>query len=342
MGLSFLRTTFRNAGDGALRLENVTAMTMRRCRLLDCGAMAMWLSGGDRKQLVSAGNVIEDCEFARFGRFQTSGVRALYVEGCGSKFRHNRVSDGPDQALIYAGNNHEIEANDFGDLGRLCGDTGVIYAGGWEARGNKVHGNFIHDVDSALFDGITHGIYVDDAGAGADIADNFFYRVDGAAFFFNGGPDNQAERNLVVRCRSALRTSTRGLDFSTGEIADRVNALLSVGYRSATWSTAYPSCALIPNTVAAIEAAKDTWLTPRRCVVRANFGWRSSSQFFHELPIAQRYFANGASIVDDNTLDTDPLFVDEAAGNLDLAPTSPAWATLGWTESPFKNCGIRE
>ncbi len=341
-GLAFVRSTFRNAGDSALRLENMTAATVQRCRLLDCGAAAVWLSGGDRKQLVPAGNVIEDCEFARYGRFQTSGVQALYVEGCGTTFRHNRVSDVPDRAVGYDGNEHRIEANDLGGICRLSGDAAAVYSGSWDVRGNKVHRNFIHDVGSSLFHSETHGVYIDDGGAGADVRDNFFYRIDGAAFFFNGGRDNEAERNLVVRCFAALRTSTRALTLGSDTIQNLLNKLSAVGYRGAKWTAAYPQCALIPDTVAAIEAAKDTWLTPRGCVVRTNFGWRSGWHFFQELPTAKQYFTAGATLETDNTLDADPLFVDEAAGNLNLREGSPATAWLGWTGNPFARAGVRE
>ncbi len=341
-GLAFVRSTFRNAGDSALRLENMTAAAVQRCRLLDCGAAAVWLSGGDRKQLVPAGNVIEDCEFARYGRFQTSGVQALYVEGCGTTFRHNRVSDVPDRAVGYDGNEHRIEANDLGGICRLSGDAAAIYSGSWDVRGNQVHRNFIHDVGSSLFHSETHGVYIDDGGAGADVRDNFFYRIDGAAFFFNGGRDNEAERNLVVRCHAALRTSTRALTLGSAAIQNLLNKLSAVGYRSAKWTAAYPRCALIPDTVAAIEAAKDTWLTPRGCLVKTNFGWRSGWHFFQELPTAKQYFADGATLEADNTLDADPLFVDEDAGDLRLRPESPARAQLGWTGNPLEHVGIRE
>ena len=342
VGLSLVRTTFRNAGDSALHLENGWQTTVRRCRLLDCGAAAIWMSGGDRKTLTRSGNVIEDCEFARYGRFQTSGVQALYLEGCGTEFRHNRVSDVPDRAVGYDGNEHRIEANELGGICRLSGDASAIYSGSWDVRGNTVHGNFIHDVGSSLFHKETHGVYIDDGGAGGDVRDNFFYRIDGAAFFFNGGRDNEAERNLVVDCYAALRTSQRALTLESDTIQNLLNKLHAVGYRSLKWTTEYPECALIPGTLAAIEAAKDTWLTPRGCLAKSNFGWRNGWHFFQDLPTAQAYFANGASIVTDNTLDSDPLFVDEAAGDLALRPGSPATAKLGWTGNPFERAGIRE
>jgi hypothetical protein len=342
VGLSFVRTTFRNAGDSALHLEGGKQTTVRRCRLLDCGAAAIWMSGGDRKALTPSGHVIEDCEFARYGRFQTSGVQALYLEGCGTVFHHNRVLDVPDRAVGYDGNEHRIEHNELGGICRLSGDASAIYSGSWDVRGNKVHGNFIHDVGSSLFHSETHGVYIDDGGAGGDVRDNFFYRIDGAAFFFNGGRDNEAERNLVVHCRAALRTSTRAFSYTVKEIQDQLNKLSAVGYRSATWTQKYPACAAIPNTLAAIEAAKDTWLMPRGCVVKANFGWRSGWHFFQELPTAQKYFIDGATLEDDNILNTDPLFVDEVAGDLNLVEGSPAWAKLGWTSNPFKHAGIRE
>ncbi|MBK9990341.1 MAG: hypothetical protein IPP19_06320 [Verrucomicrobia bacterium] len=46
--------------------------------------------------------------------------------------------------------------------------------------------------------------------------------------------------------------------------------------------------------------------------------------------------------VADNVADQDPLFVDEAAGNLNLKANSPALAIPGFTAIPFDQIGIRE
>ena len=76
--------------------------------------------------------------------------------------------------------------------------------------------------------------------------------------------------------------------------------------------------------------------------MKANFGWRSGWHFYQELPTAKQYFTDGADIEKHNTLDANPLFVDEAAGDLNLRDGSPAWAKLGWTTNPFDHAGIRE
>lgn len=172
--------------------------------------------------------------------------------------------DAPDRAVGYNGNEHRIEANDLGGLCRLSGDAAAIYSGNWMC-GNKVHRNFIHDVESAPFDSETHGSYIDDGGAGADAVDNFFYRIDGAACFFNGGRDNEAGAQPEVRRHSALHLHARPVVLLDRD-REPPEPVAGGGSPRRHLERRVPLLCLIPNTVAAIEAAKDTWLTPRGCV----------------------------------------------------------------------------
>ncbi len=348
-GIELVRLHLRNSGGSAAKLLECTGTALRRSTIADCGHAAVWVTGGNRKDLVKADNWVEDCEITRYGRFQFSGVHGIILEGCGSTIRNNHIYDAPDRAIGYNGNEHLIEANEINDVCLICADAAAIYTGAWDVRGNKIRDNFIHHVRSAILGNATNGIYVDDDGAGLDAEGNFLYEVAGRAFFFNGGRDNIARRNLIVRCGSGLYVTTRGLgmpeefDRNGKTPVDHMLArLLAVNYRSALWRTRYPQCALIPNTAAVIAAERDIWLAPRDCRFEDNFGWRSRDGWYAGLDVAKNYFANGSNIETRNVPDTDPLFVDEAAGDLNLRPESPAWTKLGWTTSPVDNAGIRE
>ena len=350
-GIELARLRLRNSGGSAAKLLECTGTALRRSTVVDCGHAAVWVTGGNRKDLVKAENRVEDCEITRYGRFQFSGVHGIILEGCGGTIRNNHVYDAPDRAIGYNGNEHLIEANEINDVCLICADAAAIYTGAWDVRGNKVRNNFIHHVRSAILGNATNGIYVDDDGAGLEAEGNFFYEVAGRAIFINGGRDNIARKNLMVRCGSGLYVTTRGLtmpeefDRDGKTPVDKMLArLLAVNYRSDLWRARYPQCALIPNTAAVIAAERDIWLTPRECRFESNFGWRSGNGWYAGLDVAKKYFANGSTITGDNVSDADPLFVDEVAGDLNLRPESPAWAKLGWTSTtnPFKRAGIRE
>ena len=56
------------------------------------------------------------------------------------------------------------------------------------------------------------------------------------------------------------------------------------------------------------------------------------------IDVIATYYADSAG----NLRDQDPLFVDEAAGDLRLRAESPAFAIPGWQAFPFELVGVRE
>ncbi|MBK9991061.1 MAG: putative Ig domain-containing protein [Verrucomicrobia bacterium] len=111
--------------------------------------------------------------------------------------------------------------------------------------------------------------------------------------------------------------------------------MIPLGYQQEPWKSRFPLCAAIPNDWAKV-LSDGHWLRPEGCVFSRNLGWKNDRWTEGEVE-SEVKDANGKVIqtiraleryaeVADNVADQDPLFVDEAAGNLNLKPNSPALA----------------
>ncbi len=344
----------RNSGGGAVTMNGYAATAaqnnrgnvVRRCRIAGTGHTAVWLNGGVPASITPGGNRLEDCELHDFARFQFSGVAGVRLTGCGNVARHNRIHSAGCGAITFRGNEHMIEANETSDVCREGSDAGAIYGDSdWGAYGTVVRGNFIHDIVSLTGSDDVHGVYLDETIAGVRCEGNLVHSVAGYAFKINGGRNNVITHNLVARCGGALTVADWGLsELRTQEwlLQGRHAALLSLGYRAEPWLSAYPFCAEMPDTWAAVKAEADTWLAPRGCVFAGNLVWQSRKPWIAGETFVRDYFTNGTAVADENLPDTDPLFGDEAVGDLRLRPESPAFALPGWEEFPFERVGVRE
>jgi len=97
-----------------------------------------------------------------------------------------------------------------------------------------------------------------------------------------------------------------------------------------------------PEHVEAIIAAPDTWLTPRNSSFTRNVVWQERPGHIFHFDKAKKYLNDGANIESNNLRGEDPLFVDEAAGDLRLRPESPVRQIPGWQDIPFERIGVRE
>lgn len=343
--LKFHKLNLRNSGGSSAEIINCQQTVLSRSKVLDSGHSAIWVSGGNRNTLVPSGNVIEDCEIARYGRFQFSGIHAVMIEGCGVTFQHNHIHSSPDRAIGYGGNDHLIAYNDIHDVSRLCADAAAIYTGGWDTRGNVIKHNYIHHINSLLLGPHTHGVYVDDGGFASYSEGNVFYKIGGYAFHFSGGRENVAVNNVIVKCGTAIGVTTRayGMPEEDGgkQIRTMLSHLIERSYQTGIWASKYPKCALIPNTFDAIVAGRDTWLLPREGVFERNIIWQSVRGWSYGKQNIKAYFTNGQNVETTNLPDTDPLFENEATLDLRLKSNSPAFTMPGFKPIPFGQIGIR-
>ena len=165
---------------------------------------ALDMGGGNRKQLVPAGNCAWNNHFHDEAR--------ISIHGVGNCFAHNVVHDIDNNALMWQGNDHRIEFNEFYNCMADGDDAGVLYTGrNPSAQGTIIRFNYLHHNGGRpdLHTGAV-GIYLDDGTTGQVIYGNIFYKTGkpaGAkmgALFLHGAKDNLIVNNIFIECEIAV------------------------------------------------------------------------------------------------------------------------------------------
>lgn len=202
----------RNVGNWAVVIRGGTGHGVAGCDIFDTGDGGVDLNGGDRQTLTPAGHFVEDCHFARQGRWSKCYVPAVHLVGVGLRAAHNLIHDHPHCAILFGGNDHLIEFNEIHRIALETGDVGAIYTGrDYTYRGNRIRHNFIHHTGGVGMGSM--GVYMDDCVSGTEIYGNLFFKVQ-RAVFLGGGRDHQVINNLFVDCNHAVELDGRGLDQS--------------------------------------------------------------------------------------------------------------------------------
>jgi hypothetical protein len=153
---------------------------------------------------------VENCHFARQGRWSKCYVPAVSLGGVGQRVSHNLIHDHPHCGILFNGNDHLIEFNEIHHIALETGDVGAIYTGrDYTCRGNRIRHNYIHHTGGVGMGSM--GVYMDDCVSGAEIYGNVFLKVQRAAFL-GGGRDHQVCNNIFVDCDFAVELDGRGLD----------------------------------------------------------------------------------------------------------------------------------
>lgn len=179
------------------------------CIVCDTGADGIILGGGDRKTLTPGGNFVSGCEVYRVGRWYEQNHPAVGIDGVGNRVSNCFFHDMTHAAIMFRGNDHVVEGNEFARCVTRSDDAGVIYTGrDPSARGNIIRNNYIHNCGPAHAHpgGVgTFAVYFDDGTSGQQVSDNIFCRAAtpaavNATVLLNGGYDNVVEHNFFIDC----------------------------------------------------------------------------------------------------------------------------------------------
>ena len=348
------RANLTMAGGTAVSVSG-TDSGLERCTVDSSGGGGVRLAGGDRVTLTPGGLFVRNCDIGRFGRWDRTYKPAVSVSGCGNVVEHNRLHDAPHAAVLFSGNGHRIEYNVIERVVGEANDAGAVYTGrDWGYRGNRVAYNFFHDLNS-IFLGV-NGVYLDDAASGIEVFGNVFLGVTGYATLSGGGRDNRFENNVIVDAQGAHYTDRRAQAVANDQWSDegcpddwnllgRIQVAYEtcwdgpdpIAYRSAPWSTAYATLALIPDDWSQIAGSH--WLDPEGCEFVNNVIWRTESGLTDGNWGGTDALASYAATTP-NLEGVDPLFTDEANLDLTLRGDSPAFGLEGFVPIPFDRIGI--
>ena len=320
--------TIRNIGNWAVRVEGGTGHGVMDCDVFDTGDGGVSLSGGDRQTLAPGGHFVENCHFARQGRWSKCYVPAVLMSGVGHRAAHNLIHDHPHCAILFGGNEHLIEFNEIHHIALETGDVGAIYTGrDWTCRGNRIRHNFIHHTGGVGMGSM--GVYMDDCVSGTEVFGNVFYKVHWA-MFIGGGRDHRVENNLFVDCDPAVRMDGRGLDRSPvwfNMVYDTMKKSLAAVPQE-LYRQRYPAIANLDR-----YYEKTDGVPPENNVVARNVcvgkwlevGWHAKQEM---LKLEQNYVG------------PDPGFAAPDKMDFRIKADSPVWAT-GFQAIPWDQIGLR-
>ena len=328
----------QNIGNYGVTIAGGTGHGVQACDIFDTGDGGVSMDGGDRKTLRPGGHFVENCHFARQGRWSKCYVPAVLIGGVGQRASHNLIHDHPHCTILFNGNDHLIEFNEIHHYALETGDVGAIYTGrDYTYRGNRIRYNFIHDTGGVGMGSM--GIYMDDCVSGTEIFGNIFYKVQRAAFL-GGGRDHQVINNIFVDCNFAVELDGRGLNTSPvwhGMVDQTMRKSLTEA-PSALYRERYPALKTLdqyygPPGGPAIEGAAFKGVPPENNVVARNIcvgKWLHV--YWHATP--------GMLLVENNLTNAVTSFVRPPgerpqAKDFTLTPDSPAWK-LGFQSHPIR------
>lgn len=278
---------------------------LQSCDVWNTGEGGVTLSGGNRASLEPGRNFVDNCDIHHYQRRSQTYRPAVLIAGVGNRVSHCAMHDAPHSAIIFSGNDHVIEFNEFYRTISATGDGGVVYTGrDWTARGTQIRFNYFHDnIGLSKWE---PAIYVDDLGSGITARGNLIVRCHWG-FLIGGGRDNILEDNTLIDCRLAFDCDARGLGWGKTMLPTLTERLNSVPYKTEPWSSRYP---------ALVSILDHEPLAPSGNVLRGNLLIRSGKV----LQQMEAPFKNTASI----------------EGNVETETAPPG----GRTEPP-RGCGLR-
>ena len=346
----------RNNGGTAVRLEGV-GNRLENSHIHNSGGSAIEIDGGSRTTLTPGNNTVYNCEIHNYARWDRTYKPAVMLKGVGNRVRHNSIHDAPHFGIFFYGNNHLIEYNRIERVALETNDAGAIYTGrDWGYRGNIIRHNLFKDIDS-IFGG-SHGVYLDDGASGTTVFGNIFHTINGYAILSGGGRDNIVTNNIII-------AAARGGFLSDRRVGSKLNNTFNgdgrpdswnllgrlkvshynfysnredIAYQSPPWSTQYPEAAAIPDDYSRLISETENWHEPEGCIFAENISWLTG-----RLMVNGSWGGGGAtdyfSRITPNLDNVDPLFVDEAGGNLNLSENSPAFDMTDFQPIPYDKMG---
>ena len=327
----------RNMGGGAGGLAG-ERNGVRRCHLHHLGGSGIGTGSGDRRNLIPAGNFIEDCHIHHFGIHQRTYAPAIGLRGCGNRASRNLIHDAPHEALEYAGNDHVIEYNEIHHVLMETSDAGAIYTGrDWTLYGNVIRHNFIHDLGGFGVGG-GYAIYLDDQASGTSVIGNVLYKA-GGGILLAGGRSIRAENNLMIESAKAFTLSDRipaaGPAVPFAEDETIMQRLRAVPYQEEPWRSRFPQLTNI---------LEDDPRLPKYNVIRDNLVVNCAESIYYHGDTDTYWHdeANHNVFGPNYVREDDPGFVDPENLDFRLRWDSPVWTEcLTFRRIPFEEIGPR-
>ncbi len=154
-----------------------TNCVVKNSHVFDTGAGGISISGGDRKTLVSANNVVENNRVHSVNRVYNAYKPAISVSGVGARVRNNEIYDGPHEMVTLGGNDLYFEYNEVYNAVLDASDMGAVYWGRNPTNaGYELNYNYFHHIGNAYGGYGQQSVFWDDGATGPYMKGNIFYR----------------------------------------------------------------------------------------------------------------------------------------------------------------------
>ncbi len=220
------------------------------CDVYNTGCGGIYLSGGDKKNLINGNCLVENCRVHDYNRRNKFLWAGIIVDGCGNKIRHNEIFNSDFQGIYVHGNEHVFEYNHLHHLTLNSNDTSPWYNGRDPSdRGLVIRNNFFHHCGNPDREW-TMGIYFDDAAGGGLVEGNILYKVGSfGTIYSNAGHDITVRNNILIEGYGpALTLKSMWYDFGQYQIdyyfgensVYRTRLMESLDITKPPYSTTYP------------------------------------------------------------------------------------------------------
>ena len=331
--------TFLNLGGNGIQLQG-RGCGIQSCDLHDLGKGCVIVGGnpGDRKSLTQSGNYIVNNHLHHYGvlkaqysaaintaRLVDNAKRDEGVVGC--YVAHNAIHHAPRDAFLYGGNDNVFEFNEVYRCAYDTADTGAFYAWlDWTLRGVVIRYNFIHD---------TVGGFNPDDGAGGSLVFGNIFTGDRSGVWIASGPDNSIVNNVFVKDKGPVfAIDDRGISRGYSTNSKLIGAVQEINPTQPPWSDRYPEI---------VHLLEEPHELPLRTLFKDNLVYIKEGEPY-KMGMRKDNNTNPAiiSFVDNLVTNTDPGFVDLAAGNFALKKDSEVFTKIpGFQNIPFDKMGLQ-
>lgn len=202
---------FRNLGRNAVDITGGSKCGVVSTEVYDTGAGGVNLDGGDRKTLTPSAHYVRNCEFHHFNRIEKTYRPAVDFKGVGQILSHSYIHHSDAGMILFAGNDHLIEYNEFAYGMQHADEMGAIYTGrDPSACGTVIRYNYFHHMGSQLGGCGTECISFDDGSGFCRIYGNVFYKSADGHIGGNGAVGLRIENNVFIRNKRPIKISNWG------------------------------------------------------------------------------------------------------------------------------------
>nr|WP_068888361.1 right-handed parallel beta-helix repeat-containing protein [Pedobacter panaciterrae] len=194
-----------------ISFDKTAAFVISSCKVYNTGTGGIFMTGGNRQDLLPAGNVVDNTEIFNYARRNWVSSPGIFLGGVGNAIKNCFIHDSEGQAIMYWGNDHEISYNKIKDVVKEINDQGAVYTGrDRSSTGTRIHNNLFEDLISPR-GYMVAAVYIDDGSGGIKVDSNIFKncgsvagKLQFGAVHINGGGDNTFANNYFLNCGLAV------------------------------------------------------------------------------------------------------------------------------------------